>query len=46
MDLTNKVEQYPSIAKAGDMLNINKSHICECCKGKQKRAGRFRWGYA
>ena len=46
----NKVSKlilkFPSLCEASRQLNINQSHIWECCKGKRKSAGGFYWFYA
>ena len=36
----NTKEIFDSIANAGRKYNLSKSYICQCCKGKQKFAGK------
>ena len=36
---------YPSIKKAREAIGLFGCHISECCKGKTKYAGGFRWQY-
>lgn len=36
---------YDSIKKASIDTDIFSSSICNCCKGKQKTAGRYHWQY-
>ena len=38
-------QEYESITKASQILKINKSDICACCKGKLKTAGKYHWRY-
>lgn len=40
------VIQYHSIRVASIENNIQGSHISECCNGKRKTAGGYRWEYA
>lgn len=40
------IKSWSSISAAGAALKINRSHICQCCMGKGKRAGGFVWKYA
>lgn len=40
------VSWWSSASDASEQLNIHKSCISECCKGKQLTAGGFKWGYA
>lgn len=37
--------EYPSIKEAGRVTGINKSHICQVCRGKEKTAGGYLWLY-
>lgn len=37
--------EYPSIKEAGRVTGINKSHICQVCRGKEKTAGGYIWCY-
>ena len=34
---------YPSLKDAEEKTGINRHGISNCCKGKQKKAGRFHW---
>jgi hypothetical protein len=36
---------FNSMNEAADELEINSGHICECCKGQRKTAGRMHWKY-
>lgn len=38
--------EFNSISEAGIVTTINISNIAECCKGKRKSAGGYRWFYA
>lgn len=42
----NYVSDYPSVAKAGEMLGRNFQQISACATGKQKTAYGFVWRYA
>lgn len=45
-DLENNfIKIWDSMRLAGDTLNISVPHICDCCKGKRKSAGGFKWQY-
>lgn len=45
-DINEKyIKTWNSITEASKQLNINKSHICYCCKRKRKTAGGFIWRY-
>lgn len=37
---------YPSMQEVERLLKIHNSHICDCCKGKRRRAGGYHWKYA
>lgn len=39
------IKEYRSISEASRENNISVACICECCQGKRKTAGRFRWTY-
>ena len=39
------INTWFNIKTAGDNLKINKSNICECCKGNRKTAGGYNWEY-
>jgi hypothetical protein len=44
--LNNKlIQEFDSICTASKQLNINKSGIIRCCKGKQKQCGGFTFKY-
>ena len=44
---TNKViREWPSSMQVERELCINNSHIIQCCKGKRKTAGKFKWRYS
>ena len=44
---TNKtIKVFPSIAEAEKETGIDHTCIINVCKGKQKRAGRYKWEYA
>ena len=43
---TNEIAYYNSLTDAGKVLNINKSSICSCLKGKLKSSGGRYWYYA
>lgn len=36
---------YPSMQEVERLLKIHNSHICDCCKGRRKRAGGYHWKY-
>lgn len=36
---------YPSMQEVERLLKIHNSHICDCCKGRRKRAGGYHWEY-
>lgn len=36
---------FPSITDAAQETGANASSISACCKGKQERAGGYRWAY-
>ena len=40
------IKKWKNIKEASVYLKINKSNICECCKGKRKTAGGYNWEYA
>ena len=37
---------FPSIREAERETGCNHGHICNCCKGKRKTAGNYKWRYA
>ena len=39
------IASYDSVKQAATLLNINASHISECCKGSYKTAGGYVWKY-
>lgn len=39
------IAEYFSIREAGRVTGINKSHICQVCRGKEKTAGGYLWLY-
>lgn len=39
-------ELFPAISIASEKTNIARICICNACKGKQKKAGGYRWRYA
>lgn len=41
----NLINQYNSITDAATKLQLDKSKICACCKGRQKTSGGFQWSY-
>jgi hypothetical protein len=41
----NIIKTWPSIKEAADTLNIQHSDITNCCRGKGKTAGGFKWEY-
>ncbi len=46
MQYGEKIKVWESISAAARALNINGSHITECCKGKRKTVGGYGWSYA
>ena len=38
-------KHFPSITDAARETGVNASSISACCKGKQDRAGGYRWSY-
>ena len=40
------IRKWDSILDVERELGINQSNICQCCKGKLKSAGKFKWQYA
>ena len=46
MDKTNKIiAEFPSTREVQRQLGINHSSISQCCKGKYKTAGGYKWRY-
>lgn len=39
------MDLYSSLAEAERITGINKSHICQVCRGKRKTAGGYLWLY-
>ena len=39
------IKNWISLAEAEKALNISKSSICQCAKGKNKTGGGFIWKY-
>ena len=39
------IQEFESICSAAKQLNISKSGIIRCCKGKQKQCGGFTFKY-
>lgn len=37
------IKEYPTLSSAGKENKINISNISECCKGKRKTAGGYKW---
>lgn len=37
------IQKYGSLSEAADKNGINAGNISECCRGKRKTAGGFRW---
>ena len=44
--VTGLIVEFLSAKEAESHTGIAQSHICACCKGKQKSAGNFYWYYA
>lgn len=44
-DENNKIEEFESLDKASKKTKINDACIVNCCKGKRKYAGGFKWKY-
>lgn len=43
---TGEIVEFESATDAWLTLNINSSHITQCCKGRYKSAGGYVWRYA
>lgn len=41
-----KIKVWDCMSDITVELGINQAHICDCCKGKRKKAGGFMWEYA
>ena len=41
----NFIKEWKSQSEASRQLKINSTHICRCCKGGLKTAGKFIWKY-
>ena len=41
----NVIHEWNSIQEAANFIEINRSGIGECCAGKRKSAGNFKWKY-
>lgn len=39
------IQTYESAKQASDLLNINHSNICSCCRGERNFAGGYQWKY-
>lgn len=39
----NVIKGYESVISAAKHNNISDSHICQCCTGKRKSCGGYRW---
>lgn len=39
------IKSYISITEASILTGVNGSNITECCKGRRKTAGKFKWKY-
>lgn len=39
------ISEYPSIAECERQTGVPTSNICNCCKGKIKTAGGYKWKY-
>ena len=37
---------FDGISQAARELDLNKKHICDCCKGRYKTHGGYHWQYA
>lgn len=43
---TNEIiKEFPSVSEVQRQLGISITHISECCKGKRKTCGGFKWRY-
>lgn len=40
------IVEFPSINEAERVMHVSHSHISECCKGKLKTTGNYKWFYA
>lgn len=40
------IKTWDSMVEAASALNIHRSQICQCCKGKLHTVGGFKWEYA
>lgn len=41
-----KLKEWDNIRSAAQALNIQESHICNCCKLQRQSAGKYQWRYA
>lgn len=39
------VAEYKSAGAAEKETNLNRCHICDCCNGKRKTCGGYKWKY-
>lgn len=39
------IVEFESALQAQSITNVNRSHICDCCKGRRSMAGGYRWRY-
>lgn len=40
------INKFISLSEAARLNNLNDANISQCCKGKRKTCGGFKWGYA
>lgn len=40
------LQSFPSVIEAARQTHISQGSIGECCRGRRKRAGRYRWRFA
>lgn len=39
------IQEYESVTQAANLTNIQRNSIKNCCHGKQKRAGKYKWKF-
>ena len=44
-DTNEIITEFPSTIEVQRQLGISQSHISDCCKGKRKTCGGFKWQY-
>ena len=44
-DTNEIITEFPSVSEVKRQLGISITNISECCKGKQKTCGGFKWQY-